>query len=95
MDVFKWFRGRSEASRLEQGDVKALIHGYGYGAYCEACRRELDAGMLEMTSYRGSTSERWGVVALLLADRIEALKDEADKRSRLDTAIRMIDFQGH
>ena len=56
MDVFKWFRGRSEAARLEQGDVEALIHGYGYGAYCEACRRELDAGMLEMTSYRGSTS---------------------------------------
>ena len=25
MDVFKWFRGRSEAARLEQGDVKALI----------------------------------------------------------------------
>ena len=92
MDVFKWFRGRSEAARLEQGDVKALIHGYGHGAYCEACRRELDAGMLEMTSYRGSTSERWGMVALLVADWIEALKDEADKRSRLDIAFRMVTF---
>ena len=40
-----------------------------------------------MTSYRGSTSEHWGMVALLLADRIAALKDEAEKRSRLYTAI--------
>ena len=95
MDVFKWFRGRWEAARLEQDDVEALVGRYGDCAYCEACRRGRDAGMSEMTSYHGSTSERWGMVALLLADRIEALKDEADKRSRLDTAIRMIDFQGH
>jgi hypothetical protein len=89
--MFKWFRRRREAARLKRSDLEALIRGYGDGAYHEACRRERDVGMSEETSYR-STPDHWGMVALLLAKRIEDVKDEADKRARLDTAIRMLDF---
>ena len=92
MDVFKWFRGLWEAARRQEDDVEALIGRYGADACREACRRERDACMAETTSYHGSTSEHWGMVALLLADRIEALENEADKRSRLDAAIRTIGF---
>jgi hypothetical protein len=34
----------------------------------------------------------WDMVALLLAGRIKVLKDEADKRSRFDMAVRMVTF---
>ena len=92
MDVFKWLRGRWEAARRQEDDVEALFGGYGNDACREACRRERDAGMAETTSYHGGASEHWGMVALLLADRIEALENEAEKRSKLDTAIRMMGF---
>jgi hypothetical protein len=90
--MFKWFQRRREAARLKQSDLEALIRGYGDGAYYEACRRERDVGISEESSYHGSTPDHWGMVALLLAKRIEDVKDEADKRARLDTAIRMLDF---
>ena len=54
----------------------ALICRYGV-AYYEACRLEHDY---------------WDMVALLLAGRIKVLKDEADKRSRRDIAVRMVTF---
>ena len=90
--MFKWLRRRREAARLEQSDLEALIGGYGDSAYCEACRRESEVGMSEETSHHGYTLDHWGMVALLLARRIEDVDDEADKRARLDTAIRMLDF---
>jgi len=74
LDVFKWFRRRRESEPLEEGEVEALIRRYGV-AYYEACRLEHDY---------------WDMVALLLAGRIKVLKDEADKRSRLDIAVRMV-----
>jgi hypothetical protein len=74
--VFKWFRRRRESARLEEDEVEALFRRYGV-AYYEACRPEHDY---------------WDMVALLLAGRIKVLKDEADKRSRLDIAIQMVTF---
>ena len=76
LDVFKWLQRRRESARLEEDEVEALIRRYGV-AYYEACRPEHDY---------------WGMVALLLAGRIKVLKDEADKRSRLDMAVRMVNF---
>ena len=76
LDVFKWFRRRRESARFEEDEVEALIRRYGV-AYYEACRLEHDY---------------WDMVALLLAGRIKVLKDEADKRSRLDIAVRMVTF---
>jgi hypothetical protein len=76
LDVFKWFRLHKESARLEEDEVEALIRRYGV-AYYEACRVEHDY---------------WDMVALLLAGRIKVLKDEAEKRSRLDIAIRMVTF---
>ena len=76
LHVLKWFRRRRESARLEEDEVEALIRRYGV-AYYEASRLEHDY---------------WGMVALLLAGRIKVLKDEADKRSRLDIAIRMVTF---
>jgi hypothetical protein len=92
LDMFKWFRRRREAARLEQSDLEALIRRYGDGAYHEACRPERDVGMSEKTDYHGSPPDHWGMVAPLLAGRIEDVEDEADKHARLDTAIRMLDF---
>jgi hypothetical protein len=74
--VFKWFRRRRESARLEEDEVAVLIRRYGV-AYYEACRLEHDY---------------WDMVALLLAGRLKVLKDEAEKRSRLDIAIRMVTF---
>ena len=74
--MFKWLRRRRESERLEDDEVEALIRRYGV-AYYEACRLEHDY---------------WGMVSLLLAGRIKVLKDEADKRSRLDMAVRMVNF---
>jgi hypothetical protein len=76
LDVFKWFRRRRESARLEEDEVETLIRRYGV-AYYEACRLEYDY---------------WDMVALLLAGRIKVLKEEADKRSRLDIATRMVTF---
>jgi hypothetical protein len=76
LDVLKWFRRRRETARLEEDEVAALIRRYGV-AYYEACRLEHDY---------------WDMVALLLAGRIKVLKDEADKRSRLKVAIRMVTY---
>ena len=76
LDVFKWFQRRRESARLEEDEVEALIRRYGV-AYHEACR--LEHGY-------------WDMVVLLLAGRIKVLKDEADKRSRLDIAIRTVTF---
>ncbi|MFZ0207574.1 MAG: hypothetical protein WAL59_15985 [Roseiarcus sp.] len=74
--MFKWFRRRRESARLEENEVEALIRRYGV-AYYEACRLEHDY---------------WDMVALLLAGRFKVLKDEAEKRSGLDIAIRMVTF---
>jgi hypothetical protein len=76
LDVFKWFRRHRDSARLEEDEVQALIRRYGV-AYYEACRLEHDY---------------WDMVALLLAGRLKVLKDEAEKRSRLDIAIRMVTF---
>jgi hypothetical protein len=76
LDVLKWFQRRRESARLEEDEVEALIRRYGV-AYHEACR--LEHGY-------------WDMVVLLLAGRIKVLKDEADKRSRLDMAVRMVNF---